>query len=779
MGIENSLFKVKNTNNPELVSKYYKSLKQKYSAVCFDIDGTLTNSNNITDDVLLEQIYNLLKRRVPIVFITGRGRTGTNSFINNLYNYLSFKYSLKTDEFSRIFALVNDSTLLLSTSKDSKKLLDSEKILVDNDALKQLKKINELIPTDSFSKYCEKTYSYSNLQEILNIRFVFDKNNAVNADKLLFDIKNVKDDNNLDKIEISFGYWKDKFVLQLGLSNKGKGIKLTEKIIGVPENSMLRVGDCGSIKGNDYELLNCPQGFSVKEYSDSIEGCFPVIDQNTGNILEGINATKYLLNNMKILPTICLEKADIKSYKKQYAQVEQIINKGKHKIFAEYNQKIDFNFKLNLGLEGLFEKNIGGIIMPFYEWELIPDDNQLKRLFAKVDDNNCKLNCLFTDENVLLRGSNNYYYFLKERVLSNDGSDPLDYKTVFNWHHNYCDFFIDSVKALRETNQVEIIHNKKLLLGILDNIRNYFLINLNAEIVSNHTTNTMLNLEKINKNEVTYKIYKVLLDNTALMKQIIFDNEINPNAIEEQLISVINESKKMLINFKNSDKDKNYSKIYRLYREIDSFIENYITVDFVSKHYLANVEEECIGIAGLLYGGIELPIIFKNKFHNVSDISLLKFSSEINSYRKKQSVEVRNFDIFDYGDIDLIDIDLKKRYLLADDNLLTAKTMQLALNSMFDKNIDIKNVLIVRYPSLNRIDQMFMDGHGAVDYRFFFDLIIGLTSPSPYTLMDIPDSYLDSLGVFDKTRQKILETLFKNHDYQAKSEVALIKSIKK
>src|SRR5690606_38587148 len=120
---------------------------------CFDIDGTLTNSNNITDDVLLEQIYNLLKRRVPIVFITGRGRTGTNSFINNLYNYLSFKYSLKTDEFSRIFALVNDSTLLLSTSKDSKKLLDSEKILVDNDALKQLKIINELIPTDSFLKY--------------------------------------------------------------------------------------------------------------------------------------------------------------------------------------------------------------------------------------------------------------------------------------------------------------------------------------------------------------------------------------------------------------------------------------------------------------------------------------------------------------------------------------------------------------------------------------------------------------------------------------------------
>ena len=37
--------------------------------------------------------------------------------------------------------------------------------------------------------------------------------------------------------------------------------------------------------------------------------------------------------------------------------------------------------------------------------------------------------------------------------------------------------------------------------------------------------------------------------------------------------------------------------------------------------------------------------------------------------------------------------------------------------------------------------------------------------------------YKDSLGVFDKNRQKILECLYKNHDYKLDSEVAKIKKL--
>ena len=37
--------------------------------------------------------------------------------------------------------------------------------------------------------------------------------------------------------------------------------------------------------------------------------------------------------------------------------------------------------------------------------------------------------------------------------------------------------------------------------------------------------------------------------------------------------------------------------------------------------------------------------------------------------------------------------------------------------------------------------------------------------------------YKDSLGVFDKKSQKILECLYKNHDYKPNGEVAKIKKL--
>ena len=60
-----------------LFENYLKSLEQKYNAVCFDIDGTLTtrDTKNI-DDRAIDMIIDLLVRKIPVVFITGRGETG-------------------------------------------------------------------------------------------------------------------------------------------------------------------------------------------------------------------------------------------------------------------------------------------------------------------------------------------------------------------------------------------------------------------------------------------------------------------------------------------------------------------------------------------------------------------------------------------------------------------------------------------------------------------------------------------------------------------------------
>ena len=75
--------------NNKLYNNYLKSLSQKYHAVCFDIDGTLTekNSKNISNKAI-EIISDLLSNKIPIVFITGRGETGLNDLKNDIYEKL-------------------------------------------------------------------------------------------------------------------------------------------------------------------------------------------------------------------------------------------------------------------------------------------------------------------------------------------------------------------------------------------------------------------------------------------------------------------------------------------------------------------------------------------------------------------------------------------------------------------------------------------------------------------------------------------------------------------
>lgn len=108
--------------------------------------------------------------------------------------------------------------------------------------------------------------------------------------------------------------------------------------------------------------------------------------------------------------------------------------------------------------------------------------------------------------------------------------------------------------------------------------------------------------------------------------------------------------------------------------------------------------------------------------------------------------------------------------------------MQIAINSLYDYEVNVNNICIVRYPGINRIDQMFYNNTSAIDYHLFFDYIYGLCFSSPYSWKDdswISDNgktdYTDSLGVFDLNRKKIIECLIKNHDYNPNSEVGEFK----
>ncbi len=758
----------------EMMLKNYKlSLQQKYNAVCFDIDGTLTEvKSKKIDSRAIKMIADLLKQKVPVVFITGRGETGLIDLKSDIFDKLKDNYNISDAEFCRMYVLTNDGARLFFTNREDKSdILKNSVYISSKQALNELKEFNvniiEILGQKSLNNICNITYSMdSKTNDIINIRMVFENKNDQLIDMIFDMIDDILSKNQFSNICITRGIYEDKMVIQVGVAKKDLAIDKAERIIGVPKNSMIRIGDCGDIRGNDYSMLNCEQGYSVDKISGSLNSCFPVIN-NKGEILRGVEATLYLIKHAKILPTICLESANKNDYIYNYANIEKKIIFGKDNHIEYFNKIINENFNIIYGIDDLFDKFSGSVKIPMFEWELIKD-NPLKKFWSNKDDDKL-LYTIRDDNNYLLRGSSTYYYFLANRE-SNSGNDITTKENVLKWYCNYLNFFKDAFFAVDSTDDINSIENKKMILGLMDNIRNVLLVIINHKLYSNYSNKSvLLNLESDQCSE----LYSLLLLVEKEMANLCFSGNYNLSKLKVlNLLDMIYKnmySEYLIIN--NNLLDQDYSKEYRAYREIDNFAENYITIALNNDK---NQQIKNFGVCGLSYGGTELPILYKVINENIKEVLILKFSKQVSGYTNKQLIDLRKFNINEHGGLLGSDLILNKEMLLLDDNVLTGKTLQLAINSLYDCNFNVKNVSVVRYPGVNRVDQMFIEGHTAVDYNLFFDYITGLCFNSPYSWRDENDLnlYEDSLGVFDLNRKKIIECLIKNHDYNELSEVA-------
>lgn len=761
----------------ELYYNFRKSLEQKYNAVCFDIDGTLTvkNSKRI-DNRAINMIVELLKKKIPVVFITGRGETGLNDLKNDIYGAIVSSDNIAENDIRRIYVLTNDGArLFFSNNISFEEFLSENVYITTSDELEQLSKMDSIIK-ELTSDCFNVTYSKDlKTGTIINIRMVFNTNNSNIVEKNYETIKEIISSNQFEKIHLTRGFYKDNSVIQIGTTTKDKAIKRVERVIGVPEDSMIRIGDCGDVYGNDYSMLNCKQGYSVDKTSGAVDRCFPIFDENK-NIISGVDATLELIKKSKILPTVCLEKADKLDYKFNFAIAEKNIVLGRKKLLNKYNDLINVNFGENDGIDSLFDKASGSVIIPMYEWELV-SDSSLKDFWSSKENGHFKY-LMRDNKNYLLRGSSTYYYLISNRKSEN-GKDVTSKKDVMNWHNNYIQFLDNAFNAVLKTDDLNIIINKKLLLGVLDNCRNALLVIMNHKLVSNNLNSNILLDISSNKNKDFFAIYNTLLEIEDSMSNMCFKNGFIIN--KDFVCNVIKQSKKILtdnLSIEEITKDKqNYSKDYRTYREIDNFGENYTAVSLYQEK--RNDNDDFINACGLSYGGIELPIIAKTiDKSRIESLLLLKFNREVSGYSNKQLLDLRNFNINEYGGLINSHLFQNSHLDLFDDNVLTGKTLQLAINSLYDCNIDVKNICIVRYPGTNRIEQMFLDNTAAVDFHLFFDYIYGLCFSSPYSWKDNEwkdkngkVSYEDTLGVFDLNRKKIIECLIKNHDYSEESEV--------
>ena len=769
----------------ELVNNYKKSLQQKYNAVCFDIDGTLTENNSTKiDSRVLPILANMLKKHIPVVFITGRGETGLNDLLSDIIYDLKNKYGVTEKQLLKMYALTNDGARIFMTSDGSEKLFNISEYISSKEDIIKLEELNKkiiaLLNSSTLNEHCKVTYSIdSKTNAIINIRVMILNDSLEFNNEIIRIINSLIRYSQNSNLNLTIGKHNGKQVLQIGTATKNKAIQIAERMIGIPQNSMLRIGDCGDQFGNDYSMLNCPQGFSVEKTSGAIDRCFPVIEN--GKIITGVNGTLSLLKKVKLLPTICLEHAVQGEYARAYAKVEKKMTQGKNNKIIYFNNFINNKFQTVDGITSLFDSSSGSIKIPMYEWITIPDNNPLKQLWLTYNDSSLCYS-MYDNENILLRGSGIYYYFLSQRIHDENTREDITTKEmIYEWLNNNMEFFSKSLIAINNTSDINDLNNTKMILGLIDNIRNYLLILLNQQIVSNNIEkNVMANLETLAKDSLMYKLYNNLISTENLMKNISFNENYKINSIDvenliKNMILITNEFR---LKFNKQPDKENYSKDFRAYREIDNFAENFITC-YLTLQKDSNIFNK--GICGVCYGGLELPIIMKSIDDRINDVSILKFNKNVTGYAKKQSLELRFFDISKTGGIEIFGIDKQKEYIILDDNLLTGKTMQLAITTFYDIGINVDKIVAVRYPGVNRISQMFMPNHGAVDYRHFFNFIEGLYFSSPYSWRDpySKNPYEDSLGIFDLNRRKILECLAKNGDYSKKSEVIYVKRMVK
>ena len=74
-----------------------------------------------------------------------------------------------------------------------------------------------------------------------------------------------------------------------------------------------------------------------------------------------------MIKSAKILPTVCLEKADKLTYQRQFANIEKNIVLGRKKLLNKYNEIINKNFNECNGIDDLFDKFSGSVKIPMYE----------------------------------------------------------------------------------------------------------------------------------------------------------------------------------------------------------------------------------------------------------------------------------------------------------------------------------------------------------------------------------------------------------------------------
>ena len=482
---------------------------------------------------------------------------------------------------------------------------------------------------------------------------------------------------------------------------------------------------------------------------------------------EIFNSIKDIIKHKYIFPKLYKNNLNVDLYKRELAKLEHKKTDSWNLLLKKYNKIIKKNFKVNNGLNDIYEWFTGAVFFKDYEWEEI-HNNKIKDLFETME-NNSYLYSLPLDNGIILRGSNIYYYF------STDVSrfKKPNIKEINKWFDNVS-VYIKKVLIILGDYQIKDYYDRRLLLALLDNIRNIILILTNCELIklsingkdfiyhSNYKSKEINDcFALINKYQETIEI--ICLEGKCFKDEIESIRDIYKNTLK------ILEDVSLLI-FDIHD-EFILGKSFNPLREIDNYFENYIVCKYIVDEKMINYEiDKKINLIGILYGGLELPFIISRMIPNNNTISFLFQNHGMYLDRQQKDRNKIIIDLKEYGFLNK-----ENDTFLVDDNMMSGVTMQFAYNQLHLNDINnIKGIFVIRHPNINRIAQLeYFDT--ALNLDLVDNYIYGMLTDTPYTKIKSGTNYnnmfVNELNIFSVMTEVFLKALYCNNSFIKDSQV--------
>jgi hydroxymethylpyrimidine pyrophosphatase-like HAD family hydrolase len=739
-----------------------------YRMVAFNLDGTLTVSGGTElDESMVSIVADLLRRSVPVIMITGRGRGGAREAAEQLRR----RSGLSSDDLRRLSCVTHNGVFWLRTPRERPAaFLEAEEVISpawDRDSVRpEVQKVLDRLGVANSRVTDEPQTLRIELdpQDLDRVRSTL-------CEELPHD----------DQIHVSSGIYGSTGGVEIGTAQKGRAIQQIATELGISTDQILRIGDQGGEGGNDFEFLASAAGFSVGTFSSSKDGCLPVLDDQLEHQLRGAAASRVLLGRVLLLPSLALtpseprpallalgdfgRRAELQARREQ-RWVNDRFRLRVAELQAEHRDPL---VELeHVALADVFDPRSGAVRFRDWEIELLPVDGPAQQLFdfprldpGRTDSPRSRWS-MYTDTAIIARGP--LYWFGETQDLTDA---PFD-----RWIDAVMTFLSNAHELLEDLAGRDFSFARlKLVAAVQDNVRNFLLQlmwMLLKECGDGAPPRAAMAFGRLSSHSASQ--LELLFDADREWADVLsrYGEELTP--IVELFGAVASKQPQL---------DES-TKLFKT-RECDHFVENLMAVQIgmrkvrASQRLTNEVPLLCVGLAN---GGTELPALavadgIRRGYRVVpAALHVSRYSSDAERIRGGgpkylEGVRSRLRDLIALGSPSE-PIEPRMSTIVMDDNCTTCTTLELARDILAVGGHDARGAVIVRMPGINRQVQMGMPDHGFPDPDILFGFIRGLVSPSPYARLirpvfeDKPRKYLDELEIFNKSETRLRGFLRKN-----------------